>query len=277
MVDGKPLLATGLAKDLEEMIEKAGLKGEVVKAKPHGFEKIADWILKISPLLLLLGMAGAYMEVKMPGFGVPGFVSLISFGLFFFGHYAADLAGFEMIAVFVLGIILVVVEVWILPGLVIPGVIGGLMVVGSLFYTMIDYVGVKGISFSDGEFPSIDTILQASASPALFMGSAMLGSILIAVLAARYLPETKVASRLILQTSLSGGAVLEAPASKSPTGESSLVGQEGIAETDLRPSGKALIGNRLVDVVADASFLEKGTKVRITDREGSRIVVEPIG
>ena len=77
MVDGKPLFADGLAQTIEELVEKEGLEGEIVRAKPFGFELVADWIVKIAPFLLLLAMAGFYIEVNSPGFGAPGILALL--------------------------------------------------------------------------------------------------------------------------------------------------------------------------------------------------------
>ena len=95
--------------------------------------------MKLAPWLLLFGIAGAYMELKAPGFGLPGFVSLISFALIFFGHNVAGyLAGYEIVGVFILGLVLLILEFFVFPGLIVLGLLGAILVIGSLIYTMVD-------------------------------------------------------------------------------------------------------------------------------------------
>ena len=139
IIDGKPLFAEGLAESINDLVQKEGLSGDIVVAKPLGFEYVSDLIVKLAPWLLLFGIAGAYMELKAPGFGFPGFISLISFGLFFFGHNVAGyLAGYEIVGIFILGFILLILEFFVFPGLMILGLIGAVLIVGSLIYTMVD-------------------------------------------------------------------------------------------------------------------------------------------
>ena len=96
LVDGKPLLAKGIVSSIDGLLEAEGLDQlEVFRPQQTGFEKFAWYIAAISPLLLLVGISGAYMEFKAPGFGVFGFTSLIAFSLFFFGNnVAGNLAGY---------------------------------------------------------------------------------------------------------------------------------------------------------------------------------------
>ena len=105
-INGKPVLADGMADSLEDLVRKAGLKGDVVQFEPSGFEQLAFWLTALAPLLLLGGILGAYIEFKIPGFGLPGILSVICFSLFFLGHYFAGLAGWEVVALFVLGFFL---------------------------------------------------------------------------------------------------------------------------------------------------------------------------
>src|SRR5207237_6003089 len=89
----------------------AGLKGKAVSIGPTGFERLAFWITALAPLLLLGGIIGAYLEFKIPGASLPGIISAICFAFFFLGHYLAGLAGWEVVALFVLGVVLVLIEV----------------------------------------------------------------------------------------------------------------------------------------------------------------------
>ena len=99
-INGKPLLADGIADSVEDLARKAGLKGKLVSLDPSGFERLAFWITKLAPLLLLLGIICAYLEFKIPGASLPGIIAAFCFALFFLGHYLAGLAGWEVVAPF---------------------------------------------------------------------------------------------------------------------------------------------------------------------------------
>src|SRR5207245_1772847 len=109
-INGKPLLADGIADSIVDLMQKAGLKGNSVALNPTGFEQLAFWITALAPLLLLGGIIGAYLEFKIPGASLPGIISAICFALFFLGHYLAGLAGWEVVALFTVGMVLVLVE-----------------------------------------------------------------------------------------------------------------------------------------------------------------------
>ena len=92
-INGKPLLAEGIADSVADLKQKAALKGNLVSLGPTGFEQLAFWITSLAPLLLLVGILGAYLEFKIPGATMPGIISAACFALFFLGHYLAGLAG----------------------------------------------------------------------------------------------------------------------------------------------------------------------------------------
>src|SRR6202030_3200767 len=110
-INDKTLLADGIADSVVDLMEKAGLKGNAVSIGPTGFEQLAFWITALAPLLLLGGIIGAWLEFKIPGATMPGIVSAVCFALFFLGHYLAGLAGWEVVALFVLGVVLVIIEI----------------------------------------------------------------------------------------------------------------------------------------------------------------------
>ena len=109
LVDGKPLFAKAIVKSLDEIKQAESLKGPSVTAEPTLFEQIAIWVTKYASLLILIGVAGGYLEMQAPGFGLPGCVSIAAFSLFFFGHYVAgSLVGQETAVaagIFIIGLI----------------------------------------------------------------------------------------------------------------------------------------------------------------------------
>jgi membrane-bound serine protease (ClpP class) len=272
IINGRRLFAEGTATSIEDLIAQEGLEGEVIEAKPLGFEWVADWIVKLAPWLLLFGIAGAYMELKAPGFGVPGFAALICFGLFFFGHSVAGyIAGFESLGIFLLGIVLVIIEFFVFPGLLIFGLTGFALIFGSLVFAMIDPLKLDW----DGGF-SLSGIGAILSGPLINLTIAVIGAGVLILLLLRYLPSMPGLRGLVLDADIGQGTGLKPPGVSGTDSGVSAIGISGIAETDLRPSGKAMIGDQLVDVASTGDFIEAGQKIRIVEQEGARIVVEKV-
>ena len=278
IIDGRHLFAEGTATSIEDLISQEGLEGDVVVAKPLGFEMVADWIVKLAPWLLLFGIAGAYMELKAPGFGVPGFTALICFGLFFFGHSVAGyIAGYESLGIFLLGIVLVIIEFFVFPGLLIFGVTGFALIFGSLIFAMVDPLNLDW----DGGF-SMNGVGALLSGPLINLTIAVIGAGVLILLLLRYLPSMPGFRGLVLEADVGQGTCLEAPTVSGSVdntrgGESArLIGLSGRAETDLRPAGIARIGGEIFDVISTGDFIEAGNEIRIVEHEGSRIAVEQV-
>src|SRR5213075_1482676 len=191
-INGKPLLAEGVVDSTADLTKKAGLKGSIVAIEPTGFEQIAFWITALAPLLLLGGILGAYLEFKIPGATWPGVISAICFALFFLGHYLAGLAGWEVVALFILGIVLVLIEIlFFAHSTIVFGVVGVFLMLASLLWTMIDRY--PGQNF----FPTSKML----AVPLLNMFIAIVGSFIVIALLARYLPRTSIYRRFALMDS----------------------------------------------------------------------------
>jgi membrane-bound serine protease (ClpP class) len=260
--DGKPLLAAGMASSSEEMLDQAGLGGgDIRHVEPTGFERLAFWITAIAPLLLLGGIIGGYIEFKVPGFGLPGLVSIICFALFFAGHYLAGLAGWEAPVFFAVGVALVVGELIVHPGTILPGLAGVFLIVAALTYAMIDRW--PGQPF----WPTQEMLMR----PLMNLTLAIAAAILVGYLLAKYLPQTSIYHRLVLGAEVPPGPALDRPPLVLAIGS----GTTGLARTTLRPSGKAAFGEQLLDVVSQGEFIEAGAPVRVVLVEGARVVVEP--
>ena len=262
IIDGKPLFAEGMAESIDDLIVKAGLNGEIVTAKPLGFEYVSDLIVKLAPWLLLFGIAGAYMELKAPGFGLPGFVSLISFALFFFGHNVAGyLAGYEIVGVFILGLVLLILEFFVFPGLIVLGLLGAILVIGSLIYTMVDPLDLDW----NGEI-NISNFISVLSDPLMNVCIGVFGSFIIVLFFMRFINSIPIMKGMVLNE---GGMVNSV---SDPV--NSLLGREGKTLTDLKPSGSAMIDGERVDVVSDGEFIPKESNVVVSKHEGLRVLVE---
>jgi membrane-bound serine protease (ClpP class) len=263
-IEGKSVLADGVAESVAELAKKAGLKGKIVQFNPSGFEQLAFWLTRLAPLLLLGGILGAYIEFKVPGFGLPGTISIICFALFFLGHYFAGLAGWETVALFVLGVLLVLIEIFVFGhSSIIVGVLGVLLMFASLLWAMIDhYPGQK--------FIPTGRMLQV---PLMNLTLTFLGAAILILLLARFLPQTSVYRRFVLSTSNPPGPSL-ATAPRAFARELPLTpGMRGRALTILRPSGKAEFADHVVDVVTEGEFIAPETPVAIVSTDGMRVVV----
>jgi len=270
-IDGKPILAKGVAKSVADLLRQEKITADVVVPEATGFEQFAWFVSRFSAVLILIGLAAGYLEMKTPGFGIGGSVSLLAFGLFFFGnHVAGNLAGYELLGIFVLGIILIGVELFLLPGTFVPGLIGALLAGGSLLFAMVDRIDASRLGGAENFFGALGDLLVG---PAISLSLGVLGSVALMVLMMRYLPEIPLFRSLILEKSLATGASI---GTSSGRRREALLGQTGVALTDLRPGGKAEIGGRRLSVTTDG-FIEAGTRVRVVQESAFRILVEEIG
>ncbi len=264
-INGKPLLAEGIADSITDLTKKAGLKGNIVTIEPTGFEQIAFWITALAPLLLLGGILGAYLEFKIPGVTWPGVISAICFALFFLGHYLAGLAGWEVVALFILGMVLVLIEIlFFAHTTIVFGVVGVFLILASLLWTMVDRY--PGQNF----FPTG----KALAVPLLNMFIAIVGSFIVIALLARYLPRTSIYRRFALMDSNPPGPSLAGVPRHFVTALTLTPGTQGTAITVLRPSGKARFADRIVDVVTEGEFIGPQTPVTVIQTDGMRVVVK---
>lgn len=268
MLDDGPLFAVAELETLEEVLKMEGLSEEdIVEASPTGFEKFAWWIASVSGILILIGMAAGYFELKTPGFGVGGIIALLVFTAFFFGNYlAGNMAGYELVALFALGLILIAVEVFVIPGFGVAGISGLLLVLGSLVFAMVDTVAWDQRQWEVADGP---TFLKVIEGPALHLSFGIFGSLIALWVMMRFLPETSLAKKFTLAGGPSDGACIDETPVSGPRD-----GMTGTATTDLRPSGKAEIDGEVLDVVAESDFILKGQSVRIIKEDGMGVVVK---
>ena len=266
-INGKPLLADGIADSIADLAQKAALKGNVVSLNPSGFEQLALWITALAPLLLLGGIIGAYLEFKIPGATLPGIIAAICFALFFLGHYLAGLAGWEVVILFVVGFALVIIEIlFFAHSTIVFGVVGVLLMLASLLWAMIDRY--PGETF----FPTGRTL----ALPLLNLFIAIAAAAIVIVILARYLPRTSFYRRFALMTSNPPGPSLAGAPREFTTALALSPGMEGISVSILRPSGKARFADHVVDVITEGEFIASETPVKIIQTDGMRVVVKSV-
>lgn len=264
----KPLLAKAVVKDAAGILALEDLAGAtLVKIEITSSDKLARWLTAVAPILMLLAILGLYAEMKTPGFGIPGVISVICFGLFIFGHQVAGLSGaFEGILI-ILGVILLLVEIFVIPGFGFAGIAGIVCLLIGCVMAMVPHIP------NVPDLPGWPTTLsfepffrRALLNFAISLFLAIIGVCILS----RLLPNTSIFGRLVLQ----GSASVEAGyIGTDVAGHRLLVGHEGAALTDLHPAGIALIDGQRVDVVSVGDFIEKGARVVVREVNGPRVAV----
>jgi membrane-bound serine protease (ClpP class) len=212
-------------------------------------------------LLILLGFGGVWLEMKMPGFGFPGTIAVIAFVTVFASQFLIGNANAAEILLFVVGLALLAIEVFVTPGFGFIGGAGILCVFVSLVLATQPFI----VPSEPWEYDLLEINVLATVS-------GIAGSFVILLLAAWLLPNTPAFRRLTLETSHKA----EEGFSAGVQNGDSLIGQVGVVVTALRPAGKVEIGDKTYSVVSDGEFVDAGHKARIIRVDGPRIIIEPI-
>jgi membrane-bound serine protease (ClpP class) len=205
---------------------------------------------------MTIGMLGIIVELRTPGFGLPGALGITSLALFFWGHWLVQLAGWEELLLVGLGLVLLALELFVIPGFGVAGIVGILAFAGGLTLSLI------------GAGTTWDVVVDAVGRVAL---SALLALAAFAVLM-RFLPRLPVGHRLILDTALAAltGAAPEAQ------GDERWLGKRGTTTSPLRPAGVADFEGERVDVVSRGEYIEAGEPIEVVRIDGNRIVVRRV-
>lgn len=255
----KPLISSGTATNLDAFIQKiGGNPNTAVHVKATGVEEISHWIVLISPFLLSAAFLLGYLEFQTPGFGAFGIGAILCALLFFFGHYVAGLSGYENVVILMLGVTLIAVEIFFMPGSMIIGLLGFFLVAIAFLNGMVD------------RFPT-DPIIPTMANlekPLTNLALTAVISVVGALLLAKFMPQTALFRRFVVE----GATSTPIAESVSPLREN----MTGEAITYLRPSGTAEFDGNPVDVITEGDFIEAGTKIRILRIEGSKVFVKTV-
>ena len=211
----------------------------------------------ITSILMMVIMVGMFMEIKTPGWGVPGTASLIALALFFGSGYILEVASIMDILLFLAGVLLLIVEVFVIPGFGVFGIAGIILMIAGLFLGLIS------------DLPLIDGDILAMAVMQL-AGAFVLSGIMIFLLA-KTLPKTKIWNKLILKDNINAKSGYT-----SNKKFAHLLKKEGKALTDLRPAGTVIINDRRYDAVTQGEYIEKDNKIKVIEIEGSKIVVKKL-
>jgi len=247
------------ADTLEAALEQLGIAAPGIRhASTNWAENLVRFLTHpvVSSLLITIAMLGIILEMRTPGFGIPGGLGLTSLALFFWGHWLVQLAGWEELLLGVAGLILLALEVLVIPGFGIAGLLGILALVAALVLSLVG--------------PGFSTTFLLTAAGRVVL--ALLFALAVSLVLLRFLPRLPFGRRLVLKRGL---AATEGYSS-APESDARWLGKTGRASSPLRPAGIADIDGQRVDVVSDGEHIDAGQPIRVTHVDGNRVVVRRI-
>ncbi len=231
-----------------ELLEYFDLaEAEIYEVETTAAESLARMITNpyLSSLLLIIGFIALFIELTIPGFGVGGTVGLISFALFFSGHSIIGDGGLGLAILFMAGILLLILEIFVIPGFGIAGAGGIIAMITSIFFI----------------FPTTETALIVIAIVLIF-------SVIGGIIVFKFFGSDKFLNNIALEKTEKGYVAQKQ--------KIDLLNKEGETISDLRPAGAVKIDGERIDVVSESSFVEQGVKVKVVKVAGNRIVVREI-
>ena len=255
----------GTAESLNDLLEKAGIKNhKMVRHELSSTDRIIGFLISpvVSGILIMVIMGGIYFELQTPGIGFPIGASILAALLYFAPLYIEGLAANWEIIIFIVGVILVAVEIFAIPGFGVAGISGIILIVTGLALSMVGNIGFEFSSFPLGELVSAFFIVIIATFFSLILSF--------------YL------SRKLFTTTVFGELALAATQEKTEgftsavAGYQIMVGKQGIAKTVLRPSGKIQIGEDIYDATAESGFIDKGENIRVIQYHNLQLFVRKI-
>ncbi|HAR19222.1 MAG TPA: serine protease [Cytophagales bacterium] len=255
----------GEANNVKEVLSKSGHENAVIENFELDWaEKVVAYFLNpaLSSILIILILGGLYYEVQAPGFGLPIVVSIVAAVLYFIPYYLTGLAQNWEILLFFLGLVLLLLEILVIPGFGIAGILGIVLVLFSLFLVMLNN------DFFDFSLVPDSVLLHAGISSAI----ALVGVTVFVFWALGQLATNKRMAKIALQTKLDSKDGYSAASNLS-----GLLGKKGKVVSELRPFGKIEIEGQWYSALSSTSFVAKGTLVEVVGQEYNNLKVKSVG
>jgi len=252
----KHKLAELRADTLDSLLQQLGLAdAELRRPSPHWAEQLVRLLTHpvLSSLLISIGMVGILVELRTPGFGFAGAIGIGSLALFFYGHWLVQLAGWEELLLIAIGLVLLAVEIFVIPGFGVIGALGIVVLLGGLTLSLVGAGATTEVMIA-----AVSRIVMA-----------LLVALLAGLLLLRFFPRLPFANRLVLDADLGSGP----SHGSAPDSDQRWLGRQGRAASVLRPAGIAEFDHERVDVVAEGVMIEAGEPIEVIRVDGNRIVV----
>ncbi len=236
---------------------------EMDEFSPGFIEKIVAIFLSpyLSGVLLMIIIGGIYFELQTPGVGFPILAAMIAAILYFVPYYLTGLAANWELVLFVVGIILIGLEIAVIPGFGLAGITGMALTFSALVLVMINN------DMFDFTFVPMGNILTAVTT----VLTSFIGSLILMFFGGVQLTNSKFFNRVALTTTQEKSKGYTALFHKE-----SMIGKEGVVHTVLRPSGKVMIDNTLYDALTRGGYLDKGKHISVIGEEGNALVVRKV-
>lgn len=243
---------------------------DLVLTKASWSENLAGWLtsMYVRGFLLLVILLAAYVEFNTPGVGVAGLVALIGLAIFVGAPYLTGLASVWEIALILVGILLIGLEIFVIPGFGVAGISGVALVLIGLLATFVPDEPNRTFPLFT---PSLPVTVEWIKQGIVVLGGSLTASVVGMFILAKFLPHTRAFS-------------LIAPANPTPSqvrmddpyAGAARLGDCGFTVGPLRPAGKARFGSTLVDVVSEGDFVEGDVKIEVVERRGNHVTVRPV-
>lgn len=254
----------GIAEDIDEVVEQAGFENyTLVEQKLTSMDRIINLLISpvVSGILIMLILGGVYFELQTPGVGFPIMIAITAALVYFAPFYLEGLASNWEILIFVIGIVLLAVEIFVLPGFGVSGVLGIGFIISGLALAM---VGNDGPDFSGVPMEEVGRAFLIviisfflSLSSSIYFGARLITS------------HGRIGNTLALNTIQDTTQGYSSANIKMKD----LLGKTGIAYTMLRPSGKIEIDDDVYDATALTGYIDKGEKIKVVKYETSQVFV----
>lgn len=254
---------------IEEILPLYKLEGSsLVKAPITWSENFVRFLTHpvVSGLLLTLGSLGLIFELRIPGWGVSGTLGLLCLALFFGGQYLVGLASWIEPVLFVLGVGLLLAEILVIPGFGIAGIGGIILIVASLFLALIKH-----------PLPTFPLAKEEYGSALYTISLSFMAIFIVTLLSLKFVPQTRLWKRLRPRMILTSREESEEGYRGTPSSWERFLGKEGKTLTILRPAGRAIFGEEILDVVTGGNFINQDSLIKVVKVEGNRIVVAEVG
>ncbi len=252
----------GKAGSIDEVVEHIGLEEcEIVHQELSPLEKFI--LLMMSPLLqgifLMMIIGGIYFEIQSPGLGLPSIIALIGAVLYFSPLYISGLALNWEIVLFILGLILLAVEIFVTPGFGVAGVLGAILSLTALIFAMID----NDTLYFEGKLN-----LRALLEPCAIVLVSTVTALVLSIWGASKLYPRKSFAYIAQKTELKGD---EGWVGVETDSLAACVGQVVTAATEMCPSGKVEYGERQYEAVMEYGSANAGERLKVIRAEGGRL------
>jgi membrane-bound serine protease (ClpP class) len=273
----RPLLAEGIADSVQALLDSRYGAGNatLVKFEINWSEELAKYLDAISPVLLGLGFLALFIEFKTPGFGIFGISGLVLIGIVFASNYVAGLAGQEAFLFFILGVLFVFVEIFLLPGTLVFLTLGILLIAGSLLWSMADIWPVPVTPGEDGGLGF--TVSAASIWGAVYeLVYSLLAAVIALLLIARFLPHSRFFSRLVVEDVSPSPSTVAAGGGSPAAGQQTLPAQgaRGVVVRPLHPLGEVEIDGQRFEATLASGYLERGEQVVVVGYRNFALLVD---